>query len=236
MKTIYKYFLFFVLISFSFKGVAQAGKYVWNIPKFDRKAVHFGFQVGLTQNNLDVRYTDKLHQTNIKNVELITTSGFNVGMLADLRLNKHFNLRFVPTLTLVNRQINYTLYQDATKSSTLNVLKNDEAALLNVPISLKFRAARRGNLRPYVLAGGQLIYDMSSDKNVNDKEVLNLNTTDFGLHFGLGIDFYLEFFKFGIETKYVYGLTDLKIDNGTQYYDVFESIHHRGLQVILTFE
>jgi hypothetical protein len=234
MKWSIKILTFFLfLTTFSF---AQEGRHIWNLPKYDRKPIHFGFQVGITSNTLDVKYSDQLLNSSIINVDLQRASGFNVGMISDLRLNKHFNLRFVPTLTLLTRNIQYSYYTDLTKKETATLNKKDEATLLNIPLTLKFRAARRGNVRPYIFSGGQLIFDMTAEKNLEDKEVLNLGSSDFGLHFGAGLDFYLEYFKFGVEARYVYGLSDLRVDNGTDFYNVFESVHHRGFRLVLTFE
>lgn len=218
------------------KSYAQVNKYLLNIPHHDDKQIHFGFILGLTNNTLDATFSDGLKSSSIKKAEIINFNGFNVGILADYRLNDHFNLRFVPSLTLSKRAIKFT-YEDPFSLGTESELqKNDEAALFNLPVSVKFRAERRGNIRPYVFSGAQMVIDMSSDKNVDDPEVLRINSSDFGLHVGLGLDFYLEFFKFGFEMRYVYGLTDLKVNVDSDYYNAIESLHHRGLQFCLTFE
>lgn len=218
------------------RSEAQVNKYLLNIPHHDDKQLHFGFILGLTSNTLDATFSKGLLNSSVKRAEVINFNGFNVGILADYRLNDHFNLRFVPSLTLSKRAIKFT-YEDAFQfGSEVDLQKNDEAALFNLPISLKFRAERRGNIRPYVFSGAQLVLDMSSDKNVEDPEVLRINSNDFGVHVGLGLDFYLEYFKFGVEMRYVYGMTDLKVDVDNDYYNAIESLHHRGLQFCLTFE
>ena len=219
------------------KSQAQVNKYLLNIPHHDDKQIHFGFILGMTNNTLDATFSDGLLNSNVTKAEILNFNGFNVGMLADYRLNNNFNLRFVPSLTLTKRAIKFTYTSGVGPFSTIEELqKNDEAALFNLPISLKFRAQRRGNVRPYVFSGAQMVIDMSSDKNVDDPEVLRINSNDFGLHVGLGMDFYLEFFKFGVEMRYVYGLTDLKVNDDSNFYNAIESIHHRGLQFCLTFE
>lgn len=218
------------------KSQAQVNKYLLNIPHHDDKQLHFGFILGLTNNTLDATFSEGLLNSPVKRAEIINFNGFNVGILADYRLNDHFNLRFVPSLTLSKRAIKFTYQETTIPFAEKELQKNDEAALFNLPISLKFRAERRGNIRPYVFSGTQLVLDMSSDKNVEDPEVLRINSSDFGVHVGLGLDFYLEYFKFGFEMRYVYGLTDLKVDVDNDFYNAIESIHHRGLQFCLTFE
>lgn len=218
------------------KSQAQVNKYLLNIPHHDDKQIHFGFVLGLTNNTLDASFSDELLNSSVKKAEIVNFNGFNVGILADYRLNDHFNLRFVPSLTLSKRAIRVTSEDPFALGSEIEIQKNDEAALFNLPFSLKFRAERRGNIRPYVFSGAQMVIDMSSDKNVDDPEVLRINSSDFGVHVGLGLDFYLEYFKFGVEMRYVYGLTDLKVEVDNDFYNSIESIHHRGLQFCLTFE
>ncbi|MGB0868473.1 MAG: porin family protein [Flavobacteriales bacterium] len=230
-------FTFLILSSGSMKLNAQVNRFLLNIPNHDKKQLHFGFILGLTSNTLDVTFSKNLLESNVKRTEVLNFSGFNVGVLADYRLNKDFNLRFVPSLTLSKRAIDFTYTNPVTLGSSTQVLnKSDEIALFNLPISLKFRAQRRGNFRPYVFGGTQLSLDMSSAKNIDDPTVLRLNSTDFGLHAGLGMDFYLEYFKFGFEMRYNYGLTDLRVTDGGVYYETIESVYNRGLQFCLTFE
>lgn len=240
MKSNFGLFLLVFLFSVS-ALMAQDRKRIWNIPKLDKKPYHFGFQVGLTNDGLNLKFNDKISETNILTAETVKSSGFNVGFIADLRLNKHFNLRFTPSLILVNRSIEYRTLETSNipglpPTSIETLTKLDEAALGHIPLTLKFRAMRRGNFRPYIFSGSHITIDMSSDEKVEEVEVLNLKPLDFGLHFGMGTDLYLEFFKLGIEAKYVYGLTNLKVDNGTPYYDVFDHVKTRGLHLILTFE
>lgn len=221
------------------KSKAQVNRFILNLPNYDKKQIRFGFTLGLTNNTLDGAFSTHLGNNSTSTVtraEIQNFLGFNVGMITDYRLNKNFNLRFVPSLTITNRAINYSYYNPLEFGNLTILEKKDEAALFILPISIKFRAERRGNVRPYVFTGSQLTIDMSSDKNVEDPQVLRLKSTDFGLHAGLGLDFYLEFFKFGIEMRYNYGLTDLRVDDGKDFYNAVESLHHRGLQFSLTFE
>ncbi|MGB0427602.1 MAG: outer membrane beta-barrel protein [Flavobacteriales bacterium] len=226
---------FLLLLSFGilFSAQAQVRKFVQNLPKYDRKPYHFGFTLGLTNTTLHANFTDVLLNSELLSVDIKNVRGFNVGIVSDVRLNSKFNLRFVPSLTLVKRQIDYT-FLDGIDVETLQ--KSDEAALFFMPLTLKLRAQRRGNFRPYIFSGSHLVVDMSSDKNVEEFEILSLKSSELGVHLGLGMDFYLEYFKLGLEMKYNYGFSNLLVEDNSNFTKVFDSLNHRGLQFSLTFE
>ncbi len=205
-----------------------------NLKKYDSKKIHFGFMLGLAQVNLSTNYSEHFYASDkYQKIEVEEKPGFNVGIIADYKLNNNFNLRFVPALTLSKRQINFELIESGV---VVPSVQEDEAALLDVPIQVKYRSDRLANVRPYVLAGMRYIKDMSSKKDVEELGVLRLQDTDFALTLGAGIDFYLEYFKLGFEMKYQHGFNNLLVEDESIFSQAFESIHHRGLFFCLTFE
>ncbi len=205
-----------------------------NLKNYDNKRVHFGFMLGLAQVKLSTNFSDNFYNGgDIQNIEIDEKPGFNVGIIADYKLNKNFNLRFVPALTLTKRQVKYWMHESG---EIVPFAQEDEAALMDIPIQVKYRSDRLANVRPYVLAGMRYIKDMSSKKDVEELEILRLQDTDFALTLGAGIDFYLEYFKLGIEMKYQHGFNNLLVEDETVFSQAFESIHHRGLFFSLTFE
>lgn len=205
-----------------------------NLKKYDSKKVHFGFMIGLAQVKLSANYSESYYQNqSFRKAEVVEKPGFNVGIVADYKLTETLNLRFVPALTLTKRELNFE-FQDGTSVNTF--IQEDESALLDIPLSLKFRSDRVGNARPYVIGGVRYVKDMSSKKEVDEVSILRLQDTDFAVTLGAGVDFYLEYFKFGFEIKYQHGLNNLLVEDESIYSSAFESLHHRGLYFCLTFE
>ncbi len=205
-----------------------------NLKSYDNKRIHFGFMLGLAQVKLAANYSqDFYNNENYRFIELEEKPGFNVGIIADYKLNDNLNLRFVPALTLTKRQVNYWM-MDGDQLEPISI--EDESALMDIPIQIKYRSDRLANVRPYLLGGFRYIKDMSSKKDVEELEVLRLQDTDFALTLGAGVDFYLEYFKLGIEMKYQHGFNNLLVEDESIFSQAFESIHHRGLFFSLTFE
>jgi hypothetical protein len=74
-----------------------------------------------------------------------------------------------------------------------------------VPIDIKFAAERFNNYRPYMMVGVTPALDLTVKKH---KQYL-LRQTDLYLEAGFGCDYYLPFFKFIPEVKFMYGLSNV---------------------------
>lgn len=200
----------------------------FNLPKYDKQWYHFGFTLGLMNTNLKIDYQQN---SSLKNISAISTPGFNVGIICDLKILKNLNLRFIPSLTFTQRDINFTSFEN------IEIIKSTESSNLDLPILLKYRSLRYKNMRPYFLLGSRFTYDMASKKEVEDINLFKLDEIDYGLEFGFGIDIYLPYFKLAPEIKYFYGFNDLlQINNVELITSNIESLYSRTILFSLTFE
>ena len=199
-----------------------------NLPKYDKQWYHFGFTLGLMNTNLKIDYQQN---QSAKNISAISSPGFNVGIVCDLKILKNLNLRFIPSLTFTQRDINFTSFEN------IEIIKSTESSNLDLPILLKYRSLRYKNMRPYFLLGSRLTYDMASKKEVEDINLFKLDEIDYGIEFGFGIDIYLPYFKLAPEIKYFYGFNDLlQINNVELITSNIESLYSRTILFSLTFE
>ena len=99
--------LLFILLTFHLSPLTSHAQ-VGNLGKFDSRLLHYGIQVGYTQSMFDLNYSDDevLRQT-LQGVTSYYAAGFHIAVIGDLRLNDWFNLRLVPGVTLVTRQVSY---------------------------------------------------------------------------------------------------------------------------------
>ena len=70
-----------------------------NLPRYDNKKIHFGFTMGI--NSMDFRIKQIANITNLDSLYVLESQnqkGFNSGIVSNLRLNKFFDLRFLPRL------------------------------------------------------------------------------------------------------------------------------------------
>ncbi len=181
---------------------------VKNDPTHDDKPLHFGFSLGMNYMNLQVQQSQSAHDSNfyvgIKEVK----PGINIQAIANLRLGKYFDLRCLPGISFGERQLFFL--DDTNGYMNEGKAYQMESSFLEVPFSLKYKAKRLNNFRPYLLGGVNFRYDLAVKKEYDKKEQLFMITPfDFYTEIGGGFDFYLTYFKFAIELKYSQGMTDI---------------------------
>lgn len=171
-------------------------------------------------------------------VESSQMSGFNLGVITDLRLNNNFNLRFIPSLSFGDRVLHYTIkFQDTV---FYDVDKKIESTYIDFPLYVKFKSSRMNNVRLYIIGGIQYSIDLASQakkKQLDRDEIyVKLYRQDYSFHAGVGADFYLTYFKFSTELKMGYGFRDLIVREGNLYSNSIERLNSKILQISFLFE
>lgn len=231
MKKIYKVALIFLL---SQNLYAQRYNVPLNLPNYDNKPIHFGFLIGL--NTLDFKLTPV---SNVEDELFVIQSqnqkGFNLGVVSNMRLGNNLDFRFIPTLSLAERRILYTLNDNTVLT---NENKKIESTFIEFPISIKYKSSRYNNGRAYIMTGMKYSLDLASQRNIDDEglEIVKIKKDDFLYEIGLGLDFYLPYFKFSPELKANFGLTNLVVNDGSIYSRSIKGMKTRGFSISFTFE
>lgn len=90
-----KRLLLFGFFAVSIAAQAQREK-ILKLPSFDKPLFHYGFYLGANNNGYKIGYRPS--SINNPEIEVESSVGFNVGLIADLRLHNNINLRFEPGL------------------------------------------------------------------------------------------------------------------------------------------
>jgi len=203
-------FSFFILISV---GLFAQTERVENLPTFDKRKLHYGFYLGLNQNDFKLN----LRNSSIENADIsvAAASGFNVGLIVDFRLHKNLSLRLEPGLVSNTKKI---VFNHLTNSSIpQDSIREIGSTYLHVPFVLKFSTDRYKNIRPYLLAGISYNYNFSSNEanqDDNSSGQFRMKTHNFMYEVGMGIDIYLYFFKFSPSIRGIFALNnEIKYDN-----------------------
>jgi len=183
-------------------------------------------------------------------VEAKTTPGFTVGIVGSLRLGKYFDLRLVPTLSFGRRDLQYHMYCDSLVNSPKTdngfyLIKSSnamwDAVIIEFPLNVKYKSKRFNNFAAYVMGGANFKIDATGRKNTNknnENQIVKVKTKlfDVAAEIGAGVDFYNQYFKFGIEIKMGWGLLNV-LDKENQILDSsFDKLRNNTLQISLTFE
>ena len=243
-----------------------------NLPNYDNEPYHYGFIIGYNQMLFSLDYVDNFQnithspsefppdnvmpdiggdftasEFKVNSITPTMTHGFSVGIVGNLRLSKHFDLRLIPTLSFGERKMIYNLVSttaiDANTGNfkEYNIESNTHSTFVEFPIHLKIKSKRHYNSAAYVIAGASYKIDMASQKKFYDEtnnkpKALIVNRHDIAAEIGAGFDFYTGYFKLGIELKMSYGLLDVAKDHNYMYTSSFDNLRNKTFQLSFTFE
>ena len=190
---------FFVL---SLPSAQAQTRKVMNRPYFDQRKCHYGFLAGVNLQDIELQQNGFVDEAG--NQWYAETPGyepgFSVGILGEFYLTKHLAFRIIPSMHFGTKNVHFR-----------NELNGDmqyqtiKSTYFSVPLNIKYAAERFNNYRPYIVTGITPVLDLTVKKQ---KQYL-LNSADCYLELGLGCDFYLPFFKFIPEVKFMYGLSNV---------------------------
>ena len=220
MKKIY----FSILLIFLVLNVFAQKQKVKYLTTFDDKLLHFGFTLGV--NALDFRVLnynpigenpDFEEYVNKPNGEIITETdfvrsdltevipGFTVAIITSLRLSKDFNLRFLPGMSFGERRLMFNVpVYDINQYEALPFY-SIKSTFLDFPLLIKYKARRINNGRPYIVIGTAYRQDIS---RTAEEDLIKLKNGGFYAELGAGWDNYFPFFRFSVEAKFSFGLTN----------------------------
>ena len=178
-----------------------------NNENFDKAKISWGYYLGVNSYDFNFDY-----QQNLSDVQVEKTTGFNVGLIANLRINDFFDLRFEPGLIMSNRNLSYNP-NDFGDSEFLenNHLREVKSTYIHFPLLLKISTKRLNNFKPFVTTGVSTAINLSSnEKNLADNSSGQFRTKKnmFFYELGFGIDLYLEWFKFTPSIRGVFAISD----------------------------
>ncbi|MDQ3109016.1 MAG: PorT family protein [Bacteroidota bacterium] len=242
--TRFKTFLLFSLLTLSLSaqkgGTGTGGPQ--NRAEYYGDKIHFGFYLGVNRTNFvitNVNNWQAVAGDSLKTILSSPSTGFNIGIVSELRLQQYVTLRFTPAIAFGQRNIEYHF----AGQDTFDIIKKVESTFLDFPLDFKIRSKRFGNFAAYMIGGAKYTLDLASQKDVNNtglpvsQQVVKLARNDFAVEVGAGVDFFLPYFKFGIELKTSLGLRDMLIPDSSSILSTpIDKLNSRVFLISFTFE
>ncbi|NQY09307.1 MAG: PorT family protein [Flavobacteriales bacterium] len=208
------------------------------MPKSDaERRFKFGFTLAANSINFkEIKNPDVSEYPNVMSVQSKNYAGFLLGILSNMRINEWYDLRFMPAISFGERSLEYRI---ADSVSIKSYEKKVESTFLEFPVMIKYKSNRLNNMRMYVIGGIKYTIDLASQAKVdNDNftiadKIIKIKQDDLSWEVGVGIDFYLQFFKLSIELKKSFGLRDILVQDNTVFSTPIESL--RSQMTILSF-
>jgi hypothetical protein len=202
-----------------------------NLENFDKQRVHWGYFLGF--NTYDFKFDYKNPGAD---VQVETATGFNVGLVGNLRLHEYIDLRFEPGLFFNQRDLIFPGFTDE-----LSKLREVKSTYIHFPLLVKFSSERIGNVRPYIVGGVGTALNLASNAEAKDDNMNNrfrmIKWTNF-YEVGIGIDLYFEYFKFSPSIRGIFSIDDELVrdnDPNSPWTSNIDAMQTRGVFINFTF-
>jgi hypothetical protein len=107
-------------------------------------------------------------------------------------------------VSFYEREIRYTF-----KSPAKPISADFQAAIIELPLLIKYKSHRRQNTRFYMVGGLKPSFEVGAKKRQNRSNLLATKVFNLALDYGIGIDNYYPLFKFSPELRFSLGLTEM---------------------------
>ncbi len=207
-----------------------------NLENFDKRFLSWGYFLGF--NSYDFKFEYEKQFTDANTDILVDTSvGFSVGLIGNLRVNNHVDIRLEPGLYFTQRNLifpNFTEEKD--------FLRETKSTYIHVPLLLKLSTKRINNFKPFIIGGISTSLNLSSNqKNPDDNFQGQFRMKKYTSYYelGFGIDFYLFFFKFTPSIRGVFATSDELVPDknpNSPWTSNISSLKSRGVFINFTFQ
>ncbi len=220
-----------VIISIVFCGFqanAQffSGESLINQPDIDNSRLSWGNYLGFNSYNYSFRYKEyNPSPSSGKDLIVNRSTGFNVGLIGNLKLSNNLDLRIEPGVNFNNYGVRATYSGDVEEVNSTYV---------HVPLLLKFNANRLNNFRPFVVGGASASINLSSNE-LNPEASIRTTTYNYYYEIGVGVDLYFYYFKLSPSLRGLFGINDEFISGNTDMGNV-EKMYARGIFLNFTFQ
>ena len=236
-----KRYLLFVPIILMFclglsnQATAQSARGNYNYLDFQQKPYYFGITLAYNSSNYKIfQSADFILNDSISTVQSVTGPGFNLGIVTNLKIGNYFDIRFLPTLSFAERNINYA----SASGSRPPYSRRIESVFVEMPFHMRYKSEPYKDIRLFVIGGVKYTFDVASDSRSNQSdELVKVSPTDFHLEVGAGAQFFFPYFIFSPEFKFSHGLGNVLIfDNQLEESTIIDKILSRTFTISFHFE
>ncbi|MBT8325720.1 MAG: PorT family protein [Winogradskyella sp.] len=209
-----------------------------NVDNIDQKKVTWGYFIGL--NAYDFQFT---YEQDLEDILVETTTGFNLGLIGDLRLNDYLNLRVEPGVYFTTRTLMYDeSYFAGQTFNDSDLLREVQSTYVHFPVLLKFSTKRVNNIKPFIVGGLSTAINLSSNEenpDDNNSGQFRMKKNAYFYELGFGIDIYLIYFKFSPSIRGVFAFNNEAIpddDPNSPWTGNIATMKTRGVFINFTFQ
>lgn len=225
--------LFTALALISFQSLAQRPSlYARHQADYDERPLHYGFFLAGHSSKFIRRYADSFANGADTTFSVTPSSapGFGLGFIASYLISKHLEVRVMPSAAFYTRSIDYRFAKGTENSQEI------ESTFLEVPVLVKFRSNRRGNVRMYMVGGVKPSVEIGSNKKERAQDRLLTDNVDLAVEYGFGFDLFYSFVKVSPELRFSHGLRNMLVKDNSPYSRSLDRLATHSVSLYLFFE
>ncbi len=194
--------------------------------------LNWGYFLGFNQYDFKFEYRNDLDD-----ILVDKSVGFNVGLIGEIRLHEHLDLRFEPGLYYGTRTLGFPGFSEEN-----DAIREVKSTYINFPLLLKVSTKRIGNWKPFLVGGVSASLNLGSNEDSlddNSSGTFRMKKQVYNYELGFGINFYTEYFKFSPSIRGVFAITDELVpdnDPSSPWTGNINALRTRGVFVNFTFE
>jgi len=229
----YKIVFLFALLFCALISEAQQKRWVQrNNPNYDDKKLTYGFLIGLHTSIYQLNYSDVFVSQQFDTLFSVNsswTSGFSLGFIVNYRLSEFVDLRLTPEVAFYEQKVRYQFTDETFEDALV------ESTMVEFPILLKYKSARRGNIRMYMIGGLKPGIEASGKKDKTKAE-LEVKSMNLSLEAGFGFDLYYPLFKFSPELRFSRGIIDVLGNRNNAFGQPLQRVNTNTITVYFLFQ
>ena len=211
---------------------------VLNNENFDKPRLSYGYYLGFNVYDYNIDYT-----SDVNDVQVLKSTGLNVGLVGNIRINDYIDIRLEPGLVISRRELNFSnTFFNGISYEEKDLIREIQSTFVHIPLLVKFSTKRINNIKPFIVGGVSTGLNLSSqENNPDDNSKNNFRVTKNNLYYelGIGIDLYLTWFKFTPSIRGVFSMQDElvnDVDPNSPWTSNLSQMQTRGLFINFTFQ
>ena len=205
-----------------------------NLINYEDQWIHYGFLLGVHSSKYVIRHSEFFTSPAMDTVHSIipgNLGGFKLGFVVNMSISKYVDFRILPTVGFYENDLTYRF------TNGINQRELKDATMVELPMLIKYKSARRGNLAMYMVAGVNPAFEAAGKGDEDDiTQRLELRNWNIAIDVGVGLDMYFAYFKFSPEIRYSYGLRNMLTDDPNDFSVGLDRLTTQNLGIFMTFE
>jgi hypothetical protein len=236
-----KKFLLLIVVLISSESISAqlfSREKVLNNENFDKPRFSYGYYLGFNVYDYNIDYT-----SDVKDVQVLKSTGLNVGLIGNIRINDYIDIRLEPGLVISRRELNFSnTFFNGISYEEKDLVREIQSTFVHIPLLVKFSTKRINNIKPFVVGGVSTGLNLSSQENNpddNSKNTFRVTKNNLYYELGIGIDLYLTWFKFTPSIRGVFSMQDelvKDVDPNSPWTSNLTQMQTRGLFINFTFQ